>query len=241
MPQIITFHSFRRGTGKSSLVSNVASLLAAQGARVCMVDTDFQYPTLHTLFNIEENTKNALDNYLLGECEIQDTVQEILGKQLFLVPATGKNIHLIPDGYDSDLLNEGFQKLISTLDLDYLIVDTHTGLNEETLLTTAISDTLVVVMKPDKQDYQGTAIIVDVARHLQVSDLLMVVNKTPRDFDYDVVRQNVEDAYNSTVAAVLPHTEEMIALDNTDIFALRYPEHEVTKALEGLLKYLRDE
>ena len=42
MNTIVTIHSFRRGVGKSSLIVNLAVLLAMQGRRVALVDTDFQ-------------------------------------------------------------------------------------------------------------------------------------------------------------------------------------------------------
>ena len=47
-------------------------------------------------------------------------------------------------------------------------MDTHPGLNEETLLSISISDVLILILRPDSQDYQGTAVTVDVSRKLQV-------------------------------------------------------------------------
>lgn len=38
--------------------------------------------------------------------------------------------------------------------LDYLFIDTHPSLNEETLLTITLTDVLLVVLRPDSQDYQ---------------------------------------------------------------------------------------
>ena len=61
--------------------------------------------------------------------------------------------------------------------MDYLFIDTHPGLNEETLLSITISDVLVLILRPDQQDYQGTAVTIDVARKLEVPKLLLVVNK----------------------------------------------------------------
>jgi septum site-determining protein MinD len=38
----------------------------------------------------------------------------------------------------------------------------------------------------------------------------------------------VEEAYNSEVAGVLPHSDEMMTLASSGIFVLRYPNHPVT-------------
>ena len=146
----------------------------------------------------------------------------------------------MPDGYEDGLLNEGFQVLISALKLDYLIVDTHPGLNEETLLSIAISDVLIIILRPDEQDYQGTSVTVGVARKLDVPDLMLVVNKAPDVFTLDSARENIEKVYDSPVAAILPHSDEMMKLGSAGIFVARYPEHIVTKGLEEIAARLQD-
>ena len=45
--KIISVHSFRGGTGKSNATANLATLLALQGKRVGVVDTDIQSPGIH--------------------------------------------------------------------------------------------------------------------------------------------------------------------------------------------------
>jgi len=61
-------------------------------------------------------------------------------------------------GYDVPQLNDGFHDLQQTLTLDYLFIDTEPGVNEETLLSIAISDTLVIVLRTDHQDDQAAAL-----------------------------------------------------------------------------------
>ena len=43
------------------------------------------------------------------------------------------------------------------------------------------------------------------------------------------IKTNVEQTYNCEVAAVLPHSDEMMALASAGIFALRYPNHPITE------------
>jgi MinD-like ATPase involved in chromosome partitioning or flagellar assembly len=95
--------------------------------------------------------------------------------------------------------------------LDVLLIDTHPGLNEEMLLSIAISDILVILLRPDHQDYQGTGVTVDVARKLEVPRLLLVVNKVPAGFDPREVKERVERTYDADVSVVLPHSDEMMA------------------------------
>jgi MinD-like ATPase involved in chromosome partitioning or flagellar assembly len=109
-----------------------------------------------------------------------------------------------------------------------LMIDTHPGLNEETLFSIAISHVLAIIMRPDQQDYEGTGVTVEVARSLDVPHMMLVVNKTPSAFDAGEVRARVEHTYNCEVAAVLPLVEEMFTLASSGIFVLRYPDHPLT-------------
>jgi MinD-like ATPase involved in chromosome partitioning or flagellar assembly len=78
------------------------------------------------------------------------------------------------------LLNDGFHARVSGLALDTLLIDTHPGLNEETLLSIAISDILVIILRPDQQDFQGTGVTVEVARKLDVPRLMMTSTRCRR-------------------------------------------------------------
>src|SRR5215469_11650434 len=48
---IITFYSYKGGTGRSMLLANVAWILASHGKRVLMVDWDLEAPGLHRYFH----------------------------------------------------------------------------------------------------------------------------------------------------------------------------------------------
>jgi MinD-like ATPase involved in chromosome partitioning or flagellar assembly len=114
------------------------------------------------------------------------------------------------------------------------MIDTHPGLNEETLLSIAISDSLAIIMRPDNQDFQGTSVTVEVARKLEVPNLLLVVNKVPPIFDFAKVQKQVEQTYNCEVGAILPHSDEMMVLSSAGIFVLRYPDNPMTAKLDRL-------
>lgn len=237
MSRIIAIHSFRGGTGKSNTTANVATLLAAGGRRIGVVDTDIQSPGIHVLFGVDQATlSHSLNDYLWGRCRIEQAAHDVtpsadLEGRVFLIPSSIKPTDIarvMHDGYDVGLLNEGFRELIKGLALDALLIDTHPGLNEETLLSIAMSNALAIIMRPDQQDYEGTSVTVSVARKLGVPRMVLVVNKTPQVFDFGEVENHVEQTYGCEVAAVLPHADEMMVLSSAGIFALRYPDHAVT-------------
>ncbi len=243
MAKIISVHSFRGGTGKSNTTANLTALLAAQGLRVGVIDTDIQSPGIHVLFGMDEDDMgHSLNDYLWGKCAIEETAHDVTDRlgsttkgKIYLIPSSikaGEIARVLREGYDVGLLNDGFHDLIEKLNLDVLMIDTHPGLNEETLLSIAISDALIIILRPDQQDYQGTAVTVEVARKLNVPRLLLLVNKVPEVFNFADVRARVEQTYNSEVAAVLPHSDEMMALASAGIFVLQYPDHAVASSLK---------
>lgn len=249
MSKIISVHSFRGGTGKSNTTAGLAALLAAEGARVGVVDTDIQSPGIHVLFNfVETGSAHSLNDYLWGKCSIKEAAHDVTSHlqgvkgRVFLIPSSikaGEIARILREGYDVNLLNEGFRNVIRELALDYLLIDTHPGLGEETLLSLAISDVLVILLRPDQQDYQGTAVTVDVARKLEVPRMILLVNKVPQAFDLDEVRSRVEQTYGAEVGAILPHADEMMTLASADIFPLRYPDHPVTLGLRRVVEMVK--
>src|ERR1700733_12787084 len=49
--QIITFYSYKGGTGRTMALANVAWILASNGKRVLAVDWDLEAPGLHRYFH----------------------------------------------------------------------------------------------------------------------------------------------------------------------------------------------
>ncbi|MGC1306288.1 MAG: MinD/ParA family protein [Phormidesmis sp.] len=240
MAEIVLVHSFRGGTGKSNTTANLATMIACTSKRVAVIDTDIQSPGIHVLFGMEQVDPQAtLNQYLWGNRALEQVAHDVSpdavkqnGGQVFLVPSSSDVndiTRILHEGYDVRLLKKGFRSLIKTLNLDYVFVDTHPGLNEETLLCIALSNTLVVILRPDRQDYQGTAVMVDLAQRLKVPRILMVVNRVMQNSDPEMVRQQLAAKYELPVVGVLPNCDEMMQLASSDLFSLRYPDHSLTE------------
>jgi len=253
MGKIVAIHSFRGGTGKSNVTANLAAQVALAGKRVGVVDSDIQSPGIHVLFGLDEtNMGNTLNDFLHGKCTIREVAfsvgdhpggwEQLSGKYLWLFPSSirGQEISkILRDGFDINLLNAGLQALMDEFDLDCLFIDTHPGLNEETLLSIAISDLLIVILRPDKQDFQGTAVTVDIARSLDVPNLMLMVNKAVPGYDHDDLKNQIEDAYEAPLACILPLSVELADNASRDLFTLRYPRHpwslELARVMEAIL------
>ena len=251
MTKIVSIHSFRGGTGKSNITANLAAQVALAGYRVAVVDTDIYSPGIHVPFGLDEHSMGrTLNQYLRSECDIQDVAfsigentgeavgrKQLAGKTLWLLPSSissNEIAQVLRDGYDVNRLNEGIQTLGKKMKIDYLFIDTHPGINEETLLSFIITDILLIVLRPDQQDFQGTAVTVDLASGLDVPTMYLVVNKALSRYDPNQIRQEVIDKYHLPAAGVLPLTEDLAGLGSADIFSLVKPDHPWSRSLRSI-------
>src|SRR5690554_5640285 len=117
--------------------------MASQGLRVAVVDTDVQSPGLHVLFGLRgEDINHSLNDHIWGKIGIREAAIPVLQDQvsgaLFLVPSSVRAddiVQILRQGYDMRMLTSAFRDLTEELNLDVLLIDTHPGLNEETLFS----------------------------------------------------------------------------------------------------------
>ena len=249
MNKIVTIHSFRQSVGKSSLTANLAALLALQGFRVALVDTDFQGASAHLFYGLtDRETQGTFNDYMWKKCDVLKTVHDVtdrLGAQtegkLFLVPASTQVsdiMQMLQTTMSIDRYTEGLGILEKELALDILLVDTRAGLNENNLMAIAVSNTLILVLHPDPQDFQGTAVTVDVARKLMVPSIQLVLNDSSEALNAEEVSQQLEENYHCGGGFVLSHTEELLALASSRPFVLVYPDDPLTARIKELARQI---
>lgn len=249
MARLISIHSFRRGTGKTNLAVSLGAVMAMEGRRVGLIDTDFQSPSLHVLFNIDEDQLPCfLNDYMHRACEIEDTAFDVTGSldstlagRMFLVPSNPSPTaiaRILREGVEVDWLSAGYQRLVGSLELDVLLIDTHAGISSQSMASLAISNIVLIVFRLDHQDYQGTGILVELARKLKTDELILVVNDVAPPHDWQQVKEQAEQTYGAEVGAILPHSEELMTLGSHGVFALVYPDDPLTELFKTLASRL---
>jgi len=247
---VVTIHSFGGGTGKSNITANLAAALASTGSRIALVDADLQSPGVHVLFGLSsEQTPCTLNCYLWGECSydkaaynVTETLEQsyelsLNGGEIFVIPASMRPVQIARvsrDGYDASRLNDGLFDVIAELRLDYLLVDTHPCVDEETLLTIAISDVLFLTRRPDKQDFRGAGVGLELVRRHEVGEVSIVLNEIPAELNRASLKEKVESAYQIDVAAMFAMSIEMAELGSEGLFLLRHPAHDFSQEIERL-------
>ncbi|HSN77916.1 MAG TPA: hypothetical protein VL334_22805 [Anaerolineae bacterium] len=251
MAQVIAVNAVHAGSGVSSIVANVAALLAAAqpALRVGVIDACLSAPTLHLLYGLPRSDFGwTLNDHLAGRCSLEAAVHRMpVGDNtaqpptLLLIPAdpdvtaVAKAGHL---AYDVENLGTSCQQLASNLALDVLFIDTEAGLPPSTLAVLAAASAVLLVLALDKQHYQGTARTVAVVDQLPVARRRIMVNLVSPSLRYDNVQAQVMQSFGWDVTAMVPYCDELMALGSASLFALRYPTHPVTAILEQMTQGL---
>jgi len=250
MSRVITVHSFRRAAGKTSLVANLCFLLANRGRRVAAIESDFRGPSLNLFFSLPDDEICCyLNDYLWGKCDgIEQVMYDVTPRlgipspgRLFLVPASSsvsEIMQILRHPYDLEKLDEAIYQVSKIYQLDDLVLDTSAGLDQDNLLSIALSNTLIMLLRPEKHDFQGTAVTVEVVRNLGISRLLLVLNDIPESLNLEKAQRELKEIYRCEIGAFLPHSEALMVLASAKPLTLVTFDDPYVKQLEQLVARL---
>lgn len=180
MPKSIVFHSYKGGTGKTTLAANYSALLARKGFRVFLLDLDVYAPSLQTYFEIEPD--KWINDFLTGNAELNDVIVDLssvvmrndnandinssqasINGKLWLGFSNSKKeeIYKLEGGKQEKVqfLRRFIvmrEQLFSNLKVDYIIVDTSPGIRYWSINGLAIADMLYLTLKSGDLDIVGT-------------------------------------------------------------------------------------
>jgi chromosome partitioning protein len=189
-PISIAFHSYKGGTGKTTIACNFAAQLAKNGNQVGLLDLDIYAPSIQTYFEIEP--RRWLNNYLNSSADLSDVI--IDGSQFVKSGKINSNLYESKEGSTTAAggnLWLGFsnprseeilqlettgtstareilkklillkEKMLTDLRLDYLVIDTSPGIRTWSINALAISDILLLTLKSGDIDSKGTRRLVE--------------------------------------------------------------------------------
>jgi len=130
------------GEGKSTTVSNLATVFAQCGQRVVMVDSDLRRPTLHKLLGVANTL--GLTNYLLKQNTLEEVIQTTAVPGLDFM-ASGKlpssSLGILSSAQMKDLITELKQRY------DFVFFDSPPimGVSDASVLASEVDMTLQVI------------------------------------------------------------------------------------------------
>jgi len=140
--RVISFTSGKGGVGKTNLTVNIGVALARQGNSVLILDADLGLANVDIILGIKP--KYTLHDVLRGERSIEDIIVD--GPQgVSIIPAASgiETLSLLDDSDKIRLMAE-LENL--SLDFDYLLIDTRSGISPDVMyFNTASSEMCVVI------------------------------------------------------------------------------------------------
>lgn len=192
MNKTIAIHSYKGGTGKTTISANLAYTLAKEGNNVCIFDLDFKAPSLHTLFKADGRWINDLLN---EECDLDDVIRDVSdaygtkGKLYVGLsdPQTKalSNMSSKAKKWQTNALKQllDCKKKLYGMGINVVILDTTPGVEYSAINAIATADYVIIVLKPDRNGVEGsTELIRGIYNELR-KDGGLVVNQCVNDLD----------------------------------------------------------
>ena len=164
----LAFHSYRGGTGKTTLAANLAATFANKGLNVCLFDFDLYAPSLCSYFR--KTPEFYLNDLLAGKAELSDMLLDV-GSELgvdgkFLLGLSSPNkddIHEIEIRHDLKWQRRAIERflavkkeLFSKYNIDYIFLDTSPGIRYWSINAILVSEIMFLMMKVNEMDVIGT-------------------------------------------------------------------------------------
>ena len=250
MGKSLAFHSYKGGTGKTSLVINLGALYAKQGANVCLLDYDFRAPSLNVLFK----AKPAfwLNDYLEEKCGIVDTLVDesdrlnLRGK--LWVGYANPSLEALTDIMSKDRKWEvkaltktlaGKKEILEQKKVDYLIFDTSPGAQYSSINALAGVDLVPLVMKADEFDLEGTKELSKGVYQALGKKSGIILNKIPVEQmaaggGKEKFGKQIESDMGLPLVGMIPCMCELMAYGGKIIYSIEKPDHTFSKAVSEI-------
>ena len=237
-----TLHSYKGGTGKTTLAANIAAILAQEGRNVALLDLDFQAPSLHTLIGMSPKTK-YINDFLDQVASHQDVLTNI--SSTFKLKGTLSVAFSNPDvdairaqlARDRKWHMKALSQLLSLKQelsddgYDYIILDSAPGVHYSSVNAIVLSDFTVIISKIDNFDFDGTLNILnglytplDKGTYLLFNKVVPPLFKEPR---YSQMKETISEMFGgkTTILGYVPcycdiplgMGSEIHALTNSDL------------------------
>src|SRR5215210_1675791 len=178
MSQCIAFHSYKGGTGKTTIACNLAAMLAFRGYNVSLLDLDVYAPSLHSYFDC--NPDKWINDLLFENSDLHDIMVDMTpALTKYTAKGDSKNLGRLLVGFSNPQKEEIYklegsiktananiqllrrfvqlrEDLISDYDSDYVILDTSPGIRYWSINSLAVADVLFLTLKYGDLDIEGT-------------------------------------------------------------------------------------
>jgi chromosome partitioning protein len=177
MPRCIAFHSYKGGTGKTTIACNLAAMLSLKGYNVSLLDLDVYAPSLHAYFDYSPN--KWINDLLFENSDLNEIMVDMTSTLTKHAADRTKKMGKLLVGFSNPQKDEIYrlegsiktananiqllrrfvqlrEDLISDYESDYVILDTSPGIRYWSINSLAVADVLFLTLKFGDLDIEGT-------------------------------------------------------------------------------------
>jgi len=242
----VTIHSYRGGTGKTSIALNLAEYIACMGKKIGLIDFDLRSPTIQSYFDIKP--RYYINDFLEERCDsIEDVLVNMEGfnNNLYLAFASPEIKH-IKESMRTDRIKQMriLHRILNGRDalkdkMDYLLFDTAPGVRYSSTNAIVSSDFVIIILTLDKSDIDGTKRMIEEIHKIIEMPRYLVLNKVPKgDIESNTLKE-VESVLNQPVMATIPCDCEIMKLRGSKtIYSTKNTSHPFLKAVKTVANEL---
>lgn len=233
MTRSIAVHSYKGGTGKTTITVNTAVALALKGRRVGVMDMDLEGPGLHIFFDVDPDAQRfTLNDVLAGVAPIESAClkmsekMDLNGGEIYYSPASVKVSEImrtLKTGYELDQFIGAINRIQQKFGLHYLLIDTHPGIQSDTLLALGACDHELVISRVDQQDIFGTGVLMEIAGTLE-KPVHLVLNMIPpmvKEQEVAKFARTLSSHFAAEMSGWVPFSEEIIGSLSRSILMMK--------------------
>ena len=258
LPKTIAFHSYKGGTGKTTLITNISAMYARNGFNVALLDFDLYAPSLSAYFKKKPSV--FLNDLLSGQAKISDVLCDLSGElglsgKFFVGFSSSRkeDVNEIEIRHDSKWQIEALRRFIKAKQefvdqskIDYLFLDTSPGIRYWSINTLASADYIFLLLKDSDMDVEGTRrMISEIYDSLSRygSKYYVILNKVPGETvkeESSLIKDEkkwileLERAVGAEIVGSIPCFCDIQFSRHEFLFSIRQPGHPFSARLEKI-------
>ncbi len=197
MTIVFTIASGKGGTGKTTVTSNLGSMLAYYKKRTYILDADMGMANLGLVLGLEKMPV-SLHEVLAGKANVHDAVYE--GPFGVNVIPSGLSLEGFKDA-NPDRLKDVMTEIVDECDI--LIIDAPAGINHDGIVPLAVADEVILVVNPDISS------IVDALKTKMLTEMIggtirgAILNRVS-NVDDNMTKEQIEKMLGVKVIGMVP-------------------------------------
>jgi pilus assembly protein CpaE len=231
--KVVTVFSAKGGVGKTTISTNLAVALAADGAQVCLVDLDLAFGDVAIALQIYPTRTIADAIAMQGHLDSQglDPLLTFYRDGVYALAAPVQPD--LKDAISARLVHEILESLRERF--AYIVIDTPPAFDEQVLQAFDESDLIVLIATPDIPALKNLKVACETINQLNIphQSLRVVLNRA--DSRVGISSDEVAASLQMKITTSIPSSRDVpTSVNRGELLFLSDPRHPVSQAIGGL-------